>query len=107
MKKLLLVICAICALVGCGQSGKGYTIVGTAEGTTDGDTVYLCEMRGYFSMNPVDSAYIKDGKFKFKGETDGAVVRYLMPVHDGKPVGMAMFVLENAPIKAVITLNGS
>ena len=90
----------------CGQ-GKGYSIVGTAEGTQEGDTVYLCEMRGGFSMAPVDSTYIKDGKFKFNGDVEGAVVRYLMPMHDGHPVGMAVVVLENAPIKAVITLAGS
>jgi peroxiredoxin len=107
MKKLFFAICAVWALLACGQSGNGYTIVGKAEGTVDGDTVYLCEMKGYFSMNPIDSAYVKDGKFKFKGKADGAVVRYLMPCHAGKPVGMAVFVLENAPIKAVITLSGS
>ena len=107
MKKLFFAILAICALVACGQSGKGYSIVGTAEGTEEGDTVYLCEMRGGFSMAPVDSTYIKDGKFKFKGDVEGAVVRYLVPMHDGRPIGMAMFILENAPIKAVITLEGS
>ena len=39
MKKLFFAILAICALVACGQSGKGYSIVGTAEGTEEGDTV--------------------------------------------------------------------
>ena len=107
MKKLFFAICAVCALVACGQSEKGYSIVGTAEGTQDGDTVYLCEMGGGFSMTPVDSAYIKDGQFKFKGEVEGAVIRYLMPMHDGHPVGMAVVVLENAPIKAVLTLAGN
>ena len=105
MKKLLLAICAVCGLMACGES-EGYTIVGTAESTEDGDTVYLCELRGNFSMAPVDTAYVKDGKFKFKGQTEGAVVRYLMPMHGGRPVGMAVVVLENAPIKAVITLEG-
>jgi peroxiredoxin len=106
MKKLLLAICAVCSLVACGES-EGYSIVGKAEGTVEGDTVYLCEISGGFAMNPVDSAYVKDGKFKFKGKTEGAVVRYLMPMHDGHPVGMAVVVVENVPIKAVITLAGS
>ena len=107
MKKILFAICAACFLLACGPSGQGYSIVGTAEGTQDGDTVYLCELGGGFSMNPVDSAYIKDGRFRFNGEIEGVVVRYLMPMHDGHPVGMAVVVLENAPIKASITLAGN
>lgn len=106
MKKLLLVICSICLLVACGQSGKGYTVTGKAEGTEDGDTVYMCHLAGV-SMVPVDSAYVKNGQFRFKGSIEGCAVRYIMPLHNGKPVGMALVVLENAPIKTVITLDGS
>ena len=106
MKKLLFILSSICLLVACGQSDKGYTITGKAEGTQDGDTVYLCQMGGV-SMVPVDSAYVKNGQFRFKGSVEGCTVRYLMPIHGGKPVGMALVVLENAPIKAVITLKGS
>ena len=106
MKKLLLVICSICLLVACGQSGKGYTITGKAEGTEDGDTVYLCLLTGV-SMTPIDSTYVRNGQFRFKGDIEGCAVRYVMPIHDGKPVGMALIVLENAPIKTVITKNGS
>lgn len=41
---------------------NGYKITGTAEGTVSGDTVYLCDMQGFFSMIPVDTAVInKDG----------------------------------------------
>ena len=106
MKKLLFVLCSICLLVACGQSGKGYTVTGKAEGTEDGDTVYMCHLAGV-SMVPVDSAYVKNGQFRFKGSIEGCAVRYIMPLHNGKPVGMALVVLENAPIKTVITLDGS
>ena len=103
MKKLFFAICAAYCMMACGQSGKGYTIVGTADGINDGDTVYLCEMTGGLSLNPVDSTYVKDKKFVFRGTTDGAAVRYVIPIHNNQPLGMAMFILENATIKAKIT----
>ena len=87
-------------------SSTGYTITGTADGTVDGDTVYLCEMQGFFGMNPLDSAYIKDGKFEFKGETEGCDMRFLIAMHGGKPASMAMFILENANIKATVKPEG-
>lgn len=78
----------------------GYTISGTAEGTEDGDTVFLCEMQGFFSMVPLDTAIIQDGKFEFKGETEGASLRFLLPIHKGEPTTFAQIILENAEIKA-------
>ena len=44
-------ILAICALVACGQSGKGYSIVGTAEGTEEGDTVRKGDTILYLKQN--------------------------------------------------------
>jgi len=82
----------------CGQAGEknGYTIKGTAEGTVDGDTVYLAEVQGFFGFNPIDTAIVKDGKFEMKGNYDGADVRVVMATHQGLPTGVAMIVLENA-----------
>lgn len=107
MKKLICAVCLMGGLLACTQkAADGYTITGTAEGTQEGDTVYLCEMQGYFSMLPLDSAYVKGGKFEFRGTTEGANPRFLMPMHGGKPLGMSMFILENADIKATLTLEG-
>jgi len=107
MKKLIGAVCLLGGLLACTQkAADGYTITGTAEGTQDGDTVYLCEMKGLYSMLPLDSAYVKGGKFVFNGSTEGAMLRFLMPMHGGKPLGMSMFVLENADIKATLTLEG-
>lgn len=79
----------------------GYTITGTVEGTVDGDTVYVCDMQGFFAMVPTDTAVIKNGAFEFKGDFEGAAIRYLIPVHNGSAEGLGMteFVLENANIK--------
>jgi len=107
---LFLACCALGAVVtACSQkqaAPTSYTITGTAEGTQEGDTVYLCEMQGFFAMNPLDSAYVKDGSFEFKGEAEGASLRFLVPMHGGKPTAMAMFVLENADIRATIKPEG-
>ncbi|MBQ8487327.1 MAG: AhpC/TSA family protein [Prevotella sp.] len=107
MRKLIFGSAVLFAMAACSQNPPtGYTISGTAEGTQDGDTVYLCEMQGYFSMNPLDSAYVKNGKFEFKGEAEGANLRFLVPIHGGKPTAMAMFILENADIKATLKPEG-
>ena len=101
--KLLSALSALLLIMAaCSQKQQGYTITGTAEGTTDGDTVFLCEMQGYFSMIPIDTAYIKDGKFEFKGECEGAVLRFLIPTHEGEATTMAQFILENADITATL-----
>lgn len=90
-------------LAACGeQAQNGYTITGTAEGTTDGDTVYICEMQGFFEMYPTDTTIVKDGKFEFKGEYEGAAMRFLVPMHAGQSVATEMFILENANIKATL-----
>ena len=106
--------CGLCcgvatAFTACSQqsaSPTGYTVSGIADGTVDGDTVYLCEMQGFFGMSPLDTAIVKDGKFEFKGETEGAAMRFLVATHDSQSVGMAMFVLENANISATIKPEG-
>ena len=99
---LFLTLSAILMLTAaCSQkSDNAYTITGTAEGTQDGDTVFICEMQGYFNMVPTDTAIIKDGKFEFAGECEGAALRWLMPIHAGEPTTMAQFILEKGDIKA-------
>lgn len=78
---------------------NGYTITGTAEGTEKGDTIFLCEMQGFFAMVPVDTAVVKKGQFVFSGQFDGCTHRYLVATHKGETIGMAAILLENAPIK--------
>lgn len=85
------------------KSENAYTITGTAEGTTDGDTVYICEMQGFFSMMPTDTAIVKGGKFEFSGECEGASLRFLVPIHNGEPTTTALFILEKGDIKATLS----
>ena len=83
---------------------NGYTITGTADGTQNGDTVFLCDMQGFFSIVPVDTAIIKNGKFEFTGNIEGAAMRLLVPIHNGQPTTTQYFILENAPITAKLGL---
>ena len=93
------VFCLSLLLTACQTSPKGYTITGTAEGTEDGDTVYLCDVQGFFNIMPVDTAIVRDGRFEFKGEQEGAVMRFVLPMHDGSPTTFAQIILENADFK--------
>ena len=98
MKKLLLTIMSAMLLTSV-SAQNGYTITGTAEGTEKGDTIFLCEMQGFFAMVPVDTAVVKKGQFVFSGQFDGCTHRYLVATHKGETIGMAAILLENAPIK--------
>lgn len=99
-----------CSLIACvalmsacipkGGAESGYVITGTAEGTVDGDTVYMCDMQGFFAFYPTDTAIVKDGRFEFRGTTDHIILKYIIPTHAGaeNELGLADFILENANI---------
>lgn len=79
------------------SAADGYKISGVAEGVEKGDTVYLCEMQGFFSLVPLDTAYVDDaGRFEFKGDFDGLAYRTILPMHGGKPAACVDLLLENA-----------
>ncbi len=95
MNKLVLLSSAVLlAATGCTSSDTGYTVTGTCEGAQDGDTLYICEMRNIFTLIPEDTAVVKDGKFEFKGTTEGAKLRIIA----GNFPNVAAIVLENYPI---------
>lgn len=105
MKKLFCMALTVClfSFLAC-ESKQGYVITGTAEGTVDGDTVYLCQMQGFFAMVPTDTALVKNGQFEFKGDYDGAAIRYVIALHNSDAVGgWAEVILEKkANIKVQI-----
>ncbi len=82
-----LVLCVLCA---CVNKTEGYVIRGTAEGTVDGDTVFLCNMEGFFSFVPFDTAIVKDGKFEFQGKADEVNICYVLPTHNGTNEGLGL-----------------
>ena len=99
--------CLLCfvvaaALTACtSQPSSSYTITGTAEGTQDGDTVCLLDMSFGFAQ-PVDTAYVKNGKFQFKGQAEDISISALLAYHNGQSVGSTVFILENADIRVTL-----
>jgi len=89
-------------LFGACTKNDGYTITGTAEGAADGDSVFLASMQGFFSLIPLDTTIVKDGKFKFTGSQEGADIRFVAVIHEGQNIGLAQIILENAPIDVKI-----
>ena len=108
MKKFtyLFVIAAL-GMVSCAP--KSYTITGTMESSTDGDTVFLLE-RSEGRFVPLDTAVIAKGKFRFTGVQDSAMNCYLIyrGEDDLQPVYTDFF-LENGDIgvKMVRAAGGS
>ena len=105
MKKLFFSSLASLLLLACTTTAakeEGYRVFGSSDVCVEGDTVYLCEMQGFFQMIPLDTTVIKDGKFEFTGSYDGATMRFICPVHESESAGMAMIVLENADIEVLV-----
>ena len=99
MKKFTYLVIATAALsmVACtGGNKAGYTITGTVEGASDGDTVYLQEANGR-NLTKLDTAVITKGTFTFEGTQDSVVSRYVTCEVNGEPL-MIDFFLENGKI---------
>lgn len=105
MKKLFFSSLASLLLLACTTTAakeEGYRVFGSSDVCVDGDTVYLCEMQGFFQMIPLDTTVIKDGKFEFTGSYDGAAMRFVCPMHESESAGMATIILENADIEVLL-----
>jgi len=101
MKKIIMLMSAMMlVLASCSTKSDSYKISGKVEGAADGDTVILGQM-GY-GLVPMDTAFVKDGKFEFTGSHEGADLRMIMVLHNGLPIGGANIILENAPISVQI-----
>ena len=98
MKKFILLCLVLCFYGYASAQTSHYHVTGTAEGTVDGDTIYLAVMTGFFQLAPTDTAIVKNGTFAFEGTIDGADLRVAVSTHKGKTIGITDFVLENAPI---------
>ena len=101
MKKFISILAA--GFIACMPlNAQKYIITGTAEGTEEGDTVFLCKAQGYGLVN-TDTAVIRNGQFTFTGDVpaEGYAMRYIRPTHAGETKGlcMAQVVLEEAEIK--------
>ena len=102
MRKFFLLCLALCLCWSTSAQTQRYHVTGTAEGTEDGDTIYLAVMTGFFSLEPTDTTIVRNGGFSFDGTIDGADMRVAVAMHKGQMVGMTDFILENTPISLQI-----
>ena len=113
MNKLFgfLVCLCLAVLYACDNTNKseGYIIRGTAEGTEDGDTVFLCDMEGFFNFVPFDTAIVENGKFEFTGIAEEVKICYMIPTHDGTTEGLGFLDIpfENSQIDVQLFKQGS
>lgn len=97
MKKLVLSVCIIFAVMACDQQSAGYTITGSIRGEVeDGTQVFL---RGIGEDNQpvdVDTTTVKNGQFVFKGQTETPEMQY---VFIDNLMGYHAVIIENGEIQ--------
>ena len=105
MNKLFgfLVCLCLAVLYACDNTNKseGYIIRGTAEGTEDGDTVFLCDMEGFFNFVPFDTAIVENGKFEFTRDTL-MIAKILIDYHFRLGTQPILVVVEPGEVKVRI-----
>lgn len=84
MKKIILAVAIIIAMVACTQKpADGFVINGTLKGNAENAEVKLYDgMGGYPYKGAMDSTFVKNGKFQFKGKLERpmqVLVRIIMP----------------------------
>lgn len=100
MYKKLLFFAGI--LLGLSSCSSNYTIEGTVDKMADGAMVLLQKQMNE-SFIPLDSTYVKNGKFTFRGKQDTATMALLtMESKEKLPYMPALFILENGILKVNI-----
>src|SRR6187402_815727 len=101
MKKVLLLLSAVCVLISCNKAGENeYIISGAIKGVADGKKVKIeiqDETTGQLKV--VDSAKVEKGKFTFKGSAKEPEMR-LISVESTE--GKVPFIFENGDIEMEI-----
>lgn len=97
MKKLLLVVISTAFLFSCNKetNSDGYQVSGTIDSIQDGVKVFIETPDNQGGVIAIDTAFVKDGKFEFKGNAKEIEIAYLQ-IEDLQ--GKIPFVLENQKI---------
>lgn len=97
MKKLLLVAISTAFLFSCNKETNtdGYHVSGTIDSMEDGVKVFIETPDNQGGVTTVDTAFVKNGKFEFKGKAKEIEIAYLQ-IEDLQ--GKIPFVLENQKI---------
>lgn len=105
MKKLLFVALVATLLISCKDNIiDGYVITGTIDNIENGERVYieLPPDENQLEFMKIDSAEVKNGKFRFIGLTDDIQIAF---VHIGDNKGRVSFILENQPIEMTVYMD--
>lgn len=106
MRKLIYVLAIVSlAMAACSDNKNSYKVIGTVEGASDGDTVFIQEVVGRDLLKR-DTAIIVNEKFTFTGQQDSAVNRY-MTYAKGDSQYFTDFFLENGNINIILGENST
>lgn len=94
MKRFILSSAAALMLSCAFAQSTGYKISGKADFAKDGDKVYLADLQ-YINFIPTDSTVVKNKQFFFTGKQNAAALKFVILMHNGKPLSMNDFILEN------------
>jgi|GEM_PF-4597055 len=89
MKKILTGIAAVLMLAAC--NSNSYKVSGTIKGLEENAEILLCSIVDGNSLNPIDTAYAKGGKYSFSGETSQTDVAVLAFDVDGQMTTCTFF----------------
>lgn len=98
MKHLFLALLGSLLIVSCNKNG--FTIEGDAKGVKDGTEIVL-QKQDSTGIVRIDTVKVKDGKFKFEGETKDGPGLHQLTLKES-PSGGAVLILEPGDIKVVL-----
>lgn len=104
MKKLIYLLASVAIMAACSENKPGYTLTGTVEGATDGDTVFMKTVEAR-KLVAIDTAVISQGTFTFEGTQDSTLRYYLTCQPKGADNIIGEVYLENGVITATLKPN--
>lgn len=96
MRKIIFLMAVLLYFSTACQQKAGYTINGTVNGIADGDTIYLQDFKSS-KLIKLDSAIVKNGTFRFTGNQETPVYRYITYIKNDIQSVADLF-LENGKI---------
>ncbi|WP_335337888.1 TlpA disulfide reductase family protein [Sediminicola sp. YIK13] len=100
MKKIIVSLCALAAVVACSTNPEGFSLDGTVNGELENGTkVYLKTANAENQLVDVDTTTVENGKFKFSGPADLPEIHY---VYIDQLRGNIPFIVEKGEIELTV-----
>lgn len=102
MNKFFITIITLITLASCGVKDGEYIIEGTVKGLADDTKLFInISDESTKSNKTIDTAQVKDGKFKFEGKLPAEAISMATITADAQQINQ-MFILENGKITVSI-----